>query len=870
MTVIERKRSADMVADAGSAAPGATQPPHPCFWAVLDSENLNFVFVSTSLHIFLGKERISATMSKSLYDYIHPEEANDARRDLANSFISKSFVGSSTRCRLRRFDLENDGIQHVFRRASESQILLRGRSTQHAHESFERKLSLPSIPDIVKMRANGSQPLSPATPTSLQQPMPKRLRTILEDSVGTFAPAYNSEAGHSADSAYSSGNGSNINEGSSDRPSDDNEEYLIANIGLFLVSARLFVMVCHYEDSASEGLLTTQEPQQPMSDKAESVPQPPVARCDCAASTPIMGDSERVRLLMSQVHKADVIGAAQRFAGASARGGMVHGADGGSAANKGGNSSGGGGGGSSSSLSSRHVQLYSINNEQLLCAFPENAYQRIHSRSPAEAISGGAELCGLWEHCRDKMAKSHAKSLLQGPSSPNANPVQLELQVRSGSTNALADVQSIFFRWGHLLFVCQQMRGDHTPELGAVGGIGVDDSILANYNLSTPASDDLSRSSTAPDAATRMAHVQQHSTGVVGSNIAIVNINSSNGNRSAVRNSSPLNPGSISETRPFSLPRAPASVVANLPLRPTPIQIPEPAEIAPPRRQSSYTLPPVKSFEERRFSYPTQMLYTEHRPPPLPIPQNQQHVIMPPPHQHQQIQMLGVSPISTTPGPGVSRGSPASANPASNLVLSNPGGRLIEVRQRMVVSARSSGTLVGKSSGDTSKQPTPTISPMSAGVVQHTPASLSPAPLAQMQPHSANPGYMQVNMYPPETGAWRWAHTQQPLSAQALPLTPNSSGPGYAQQQSSYAQHSTYAQRPPPPLALGRAMHSSHPHFVHSAHDQYHSPLGSAVASPSMVGPASAHRNDPDKKTCKSCGTDSSPEWRKGPTGHKT
>ncbi|KAJ2229336.1 hypothetical protein EV180_001547 [Coemansia sp. RSA 518] len=723
------------------------------------------------------------------------------------------------------------------------------------------------------MRANGSQPLSPATPTSLQQPMPKRLRTILEDSVGTFAPAYNSEAGQSADSAYNSGNGSSINEGSSSngRPSD-NEEYLIANIGLFLVSSQLFVMVCHYEDSPSEGLLTTQEPQQPMPDKARSVSQPPVARCDCAASTPIIADSERVRLLMSQVHKADVIGAAQRFTGASARGSMVHGAGGGNMANKGGNSSGGGGGGSSS-LSSRHVQLYSVNNEQLLCAFPENAYQRIHSRSPTDAISGGAELCGLWEHCRDKRAKNHAKSLLQGPNSPNANPIQLELQVRSGSTNALADVQSIFFRWGHLLFVCQQMRGDHTPELGTVGGIGVDDSILANYNLSTPASDDLSRSSTAPDATTRMAHIQQHNAGVVGSNTNISNINNSSGNRSAVRNSSPLNPGTISETRPFSLPRAPASVVANLPLRPTPIQIPEQAEIAPPRRQSSYTLPPVKSFEERRFSYPTQMLYTEHRPPPLPIPQNQQHVLMPPPHQHQQqMQMFGVSPISTTPGPGVSRGSPASATPASaNLVLSNPGGRLIEVRQRMAVSARSSGTLVGKSSDDASKQPTPTISPMSAGVVQHTPASLSPAPLAQMQPHSANPGYMQVNMYPPETGAWRWAHTQQPLSAQALPLTPNSNGPGYAQQQTSYAQQqNTYAQRPPPPLALGRAMHSSHPHFLHSAHDQYHSPLGSAVASPSMVGPSSAHRNDPEKKTCKSCGTDSSPEWRKGPTGHKT
>ncbi|KAJ2350630.1 hypothetical protein GGF43_004272, partial [Coemansia sp. RSA 2618] len=608
MTVIERKRSADMVASAVSAEPDTAQTQHPCFWAVLDGESLNFVFVSASLHVFLGDGRTSATMNQSLFDYIHPEEANAARRDLANTFISKSFVGSST----RRFDLEKTGIQHVFRRASESQILLRGRSSQHIHESFERKLSLPIIPDIVKLRANGSQPLSPSTPSGLNQPMPKRLRTILEDSVGSFAPADNGGAVQPADGITSSS--SNNNNSGTSRLEDDNKEYLIANIGLFLVSARLFVMVCHYEEPPPEGLLPTPEAKQHLPAKGGPEPQSPAARCDCAANNaPIIPDSERVRQLISQVQKVDVINAAQRFVGAASSTSAMQGASGGSAPNKGG-TGGGGSGGGSSSLSSRHVQLYSVNTEQLLCAFPEDAYQRIYGKAPADAVSSGTGLRGLWEHCRDKRTKTHAMSLLQGPCVPNTNPIRLELQVRPGGTDALADVQSMFFRWGHLLFVCQQMRGDHTPELSTIGGIGVDDNILASYNLSTPPSDDPSRSGTALDTTPCTAHNQQPVTSGNGSIC-------SSSNRSAVCNSSPLNPGAASETRPFSLSRAPASVVASLPPRATPMQAPVPAETAPPRRQSSYTLPPVKSFEERRFSYPTQSMYTDRRPPPLPIPQ---------------------------------------------------------------------------------------------------------------------------------------------------------------------------------------------------------------------------------------------------------
>ncbi|KAJ2788884.1 hypothetical protein H4R20_007286, partial [Coemansia guatemalensis] len=229
--------------------------------------------------------------------------------------------------------------------------------------------------------------------------------------------------------------------------------------------------------------------------------------------------------------------------------------------------------------------------------------------------------------------------------------------------------------------------------------------------------------------------------------------------------------------------------------------------------------------------------------------------------QQQQVPTAAsMSPAGMTPGSSsVARGGSAT---------SSPGGRLAEMRQRGVASggvARMGGSLLGK---DMTTQPTPAISPMSAAIVHHTPVSLSPAPQsqAQSQPHSANPGHVQVNVYPPpDTGAWRWTHSHHTLSQ---PPTPGSGG-SHTYPSHVYA-HS--AQRAPPPMALGRPNHSPHMQVFHSSmHDRYHSPIGSAGVSP-MAGPPppSAHRGDAEKKMCKSCGTDSSPEWRKGPTGHKT
>ncbi|KAJ2044507.1 hypothetical protein GGH13_009614, partial [Coemansia sp. S155-1] len=78
-----------------AAAATNSQLRHPCFWGVLHGESLKFVFVSASLQDFLGSERAAALPGQSLFDYIHPEEANRARHDLVDTFISKPFLGSN-------------------------------------------------------------------------------------------------------------------------------------------------------------------------------------------------------------------------------------------------------------------------------------------------------------------------------------------------------------------------------------------------------------------------------------------------------------------------------------------------------------------------------------------------------------------------------------------------------------------------------------------------------------------------------------------------------------------------------------------------------------------------------------------------------
>ncbi|KAJ2765869.1 hypothetical protein IWQ56_003929 [Coemansia nantahalensis] len=249
-------------------------------------------------------------------------------------------------------------------------------------------------------------------------------------------------------------------------------------------------------------------------------------------------------------------------------------------------------------------------------------------------------------------------------------------------------------------------------------------------------------------------------------------------------------------------------------------------------------------------------MYSERRPPPLPIPaqphqshqQQHQH-----PHQHphqglhQGLHISCASPAGSTPGAGVPRSMSNAASPAD-----------VHRRAQLSATLRGGTLFQGKADSDAaSSQPTP-VSPMSVGAAQHMSESLSPAP---PQPHSANPGQVQVNIYPPpEPTMWRWphAHHAQPPT---LPPTPNSCG----------YQHGYPPPGQRPALALARGVHSPHAHIVHGAmHEPYHSPGGAVMASLRTAGHPPPGRAEREKKTCKSCGTDSSPEWRKGPTGHKT
>ncbi|KAJ1648393.1 hypothetical protein LPJ64_000342 [Coemansia asiatica] len=1079
MTVNEKKRTAEQLLELSMAAhreaatandqqqqqqpqpqPRGTRS-HPCFWSVLHGESLNFVFVSASLHSFLGADRAAAMTNQSLFDFIHPDEATRARRDLVDTFVSKSLFGSGIRCRLRRFDLERlGGFQHIFRRASESHILHQSHHhAQHVHEAFERKMSLPIIPDMARMRSVGHtnhafhhhhhhhMPLQSHPPSTnpMHQPMPKRLRTILEDSIGPLAAEQRGDDKTSAlnNSARagikikikdtsdqtcsgSSGGGSSeeqargcedvarccishidsvatnvadMNNGLGDGGCN-NSEYLIANIGLYLVSSRLSIMVCHYEDSPkSRGLL-------PLCSADNLSTGPQTIQCDCAASAlaMTMADAERTQLLLSQIHKLDTIGSFHSPAihppllPATIR----------CVKNISTISSGSGKGpaagiaGAAGNISSRHVQIYSIESQLLLCAFPEEGYQKVYGRAAADSAAQGASLHDLWKSCTDKKAASHAQALLQSPGVPSPDPFHLELQIRASESSAHVEVQCILFRWGRLLFVCQQARSDSSPDSSVVvvpsrtgisarlaantnanansnanvsagagagagegagagtgGGSGGTttpvaevESALSNYNIQTPPSENPLRISATAELGFRLDQNCSLSTShphlpatlssypgpgaststntststSAGSTFASVQQQQQQQQQTqqpqhrpmarflpAVHQQSFGHLSAVPESRPFSIPRAPASVAANLPVRP-PVTLTPPDTSVPPRRQSSYTLPPVKSFEERRFSYPIQALNGDtSRPQPPPPP--------PPPSQpHSQHQSLGHSSGHSS-GPGTSssaiggpnsastagisvRGSPVSMTGGPGTATFSPGGRLLELRQRAMFGAnlRIGGAMSSaKSMGElSSTQPTPTISPLTASIVQHTPVSLSPAP--QTQPHSASSvasGSFQVNMYPPSDTpeSWRWSQGTAPATSHHRQQQQQQQQQNQQQQHlhhhpHQYHQHhmllqkhgaqsfsAVSSQKPPPPLPISRAAnHPLHYGALHaSIQDHYQSPISSVVASPSIVGtpssaPATQQRinGDPDKKMCKSCGTDTSPEWRKGPTGHKT
>ncbi|KAJ1941642.1 hypothetical protein GGF37_003456, partial [Kickxella alabastrina] len=564
----------------------------------------------------------------------------------------------------------------------------------------------------------------------MQQPMPKRLRTILEDSIGS--PTSDRDSGNNIDFDGDNDNGKDkdssttnshpTNSSSTSSHTGDNE-YLIANIGIYLVSSRLSIMVCHYEDSSpiSKGLLPaisaaeqTLKPSSP-----NPTPNTNPTHCDCASSALAMADAERVQHLISQIHKSDAISLSRSPAAAEASctrpsaGGTLQ-----VTSHNSSNSTSIGNGSSSASssmtsggVSSRHMQIYSVDTEHLLCAFPEDGYQRVYGKLPAEAIALGTSLQALWKNSRDKKIDTHAQALMGHLHAPNSDPIRLDLQVCATGLGAQTDIQGIMFRWGHLLFVCQQMRSDSTPDPGMIGqtdsgkgpvgngGSGREvDNILSSYNFQMPPSDDPARGSSSALSATATAGMTPTTSDFV-TRFDAPGLSTYAGpvhHRAASRyqgagtqQTMHHHLGSVQETRPFSIPRAPASIAATLPIRPPAVSSLSDSAI-PPRRQSSYTLPPVKSFEERRFSYPIQPINADGSsqalPPPPPMPS-----LPSLPHQQQQQYQhsapcgsVNSSPLSNT----LTRGSPASA-------VASPSGRLSELRQRVIVGAtiRANGSL---------------------------------------------------------------------------------------------------------------------------------------------------------------------------------
>ncbi|KAJ1953358.1 hypothetical protein GGI12_006029, partial [Dipsacomyces acuminosporus] len=292
-----------------------------------------------------------------------------------------------------RFDLDKVGFQQLFRRASESNIIHQSHHAKHVQESLERKLSLPLIPDMGKLRSSRQLRHSSLALSALnqqqqqqqqQQPSRKRLKTILEDSTGTTLTP---------------------DDGLSDMLGLDNDsdEYLIANIALYLVSNKLSIMVCHYEDTFSPSLPDTQQQQQQedsigtLASGSSLTPSlSPTVQCDCMSNASTLADAERVQNLLSQIHKLDIIDTPRAFSTQIPDRGDVLGSAG-------------------NSLASRHSQIYSIDSERLLCAFPEEGYTKIFGQSPLEATRKGANLRSLWKAGSEGRIEGNVLGLLQHP-----------------------------------------------------------------------------------------------------------------------------------------------------------------------------------------------------------------------------------------------------------------------------------------------------------------------------------------------------------------------------------------------------------------------------------------------------------------------
>jgi hypothetical protein len=76
--------------------PHSSQEPVHCFWALMTYGDLRFIYLSSSVQRAVSA-KYKQLLGQSFFDYIHPDEAKLARKDL-NAFMDvHNLYGSVTR-----------------------------------------------------------------------------------------------------------------------------------------------------------------------------------------------------------------------------------------------------------------------------------------------------------------------------------------------------------------------------------------------------------------------------------------------------------------------------------------------------------------------------------------------------------------------------------------------------------------------------------------------------------------------------------------------------------------------------------------------------------------------------------------------------
>ncbi|KAJ1678381.1 hypothetical protein EV182_004167, partial [Spiromyces aspiralis] len=315
--------------------------PYPCFWSILFSHSLNFEYISASLSRHLGPEKSAQVLQSSLFDYIHPEEVDKARLDLTDLFMVKRISGSVTT--LRRFELRKVGFPQIYRRASESHIRRRNSLLDSLQE---RKFSLPVVPNGPLWKAPAtaiSAPASKRLATDHASALSKRLRPIAEESREAIAPLLEASNDAIPTQGMHIPPDPDIGASFDDEPNiDESEEYVVANIAIYLVSKTFVVALFHIDQPAID--------------------------CECELA---LMDSITTKLegLGSQSSPFSFIDSFDKELRVDLPPRTI-----------------------TDVLNTRHAQVYSINTERLLFAFPERAFRCIYGSSVSEAVASRSTL----------------------------------------------------------------------------------------------------------------------------------------------------------------------------------------------------------------------------------------------------------------------------------------------------------------------------------------------------------------------------------------------------------------------------------------------------------------------------------------------